>query len=313
MNADPRPVVWCLMGPTGVGKTAWALELAQQVELEIISVDSALVYRGLDIGSAKPDPGERAVVPHHLIDIVDPVEVYSAARFRTDALAAIAAVLARGRQPLLVGGTGLYFRALMRGLSELPASDPAVRDRLNAVLQAEGSVALHATLTQVDPDAARRIHPNDPQRILRALEIHALTGRPMSQQQTGGSAASPYRWRRVILAPPDRSLHAAGLRQRFLGMLDAGLVEEVEGLRRQWTLDDRLPSMRSVGYRQVLDYLTRHHDRSLLVEAAVQATRQLAKRQLTWFRSEPAATWTTVTPEAAWTGSLHYRRRLFIL
>lgn len=315
MKGPHRPVVWCLLGPTGVGKTALALELAVRHPVEIVSVDSALVYRGMDIGTAKPTAAERTVCPHHLMDIVDPHEVYSAARFREDARRAIEGCIARGRTPLLVGGTGLYFRALSKGLSPLPPSDPGLRIALQEALATEGSAAMHAELAAVDPLAAARIHPNDPQRILRALEVYRLSGEPISSLQARSrEEGGPWHLHRVILVPRERSTHAMALHRRFEGMLDAGLIGEVEGLRRNGLVHAGLPSMRAVGYRQVLEYLEGHGDRGTLVERAVHATRQLVKRQLTWFRAEQGATWASIeTGGNMQTASLKYLSSLFML
>lgn len=315
MNSPQRPVVWCLLGPTGTGKTALALMLARHHPVEIVSVDSALVYRGMDIGTAKPTLAERMVCPHHLIDIVDPHAAYSAARFRTDALHAIEGCLARGRTPLLVGGTGLYFRALSTGLSALPPSDPGVRAELQALLADEGAPRLHQRLLAVDPIAATRIHPNDPQRILRALEVFRLAGEPLSvlQARERGKAGQ-WHLHRVILAPRDRKAHTAHLRRRLEAMLAAGLIEEVIALRGDPRVHAELPSMRSVGYRQVIDFLDGHGDRARLLAEAHQATRQLVKRQLTWFRAEPGATWASVSADDEMRGiSLHFLLRLFTL
>jgi tRNA dimethylallyltransferase len=315
VTGTKRPEVWCLLGPTGTGKTALALELARHHPLEVISVDSALVYRDMDIGTAKPTPAERAAVMHHLIDVVPPTEAYSAARFAADARAAISACLARGHTPLLVGGTGLYFRALSRGLSPLPPSDPAVRAELQARLDAAGSAVLHEELRAVDPVAASRIHPNDPQRILRALEVQRLTATPLSalQARAQGEGAGWF-FRRVVLAPRDREAHGRALRRRFEAMLEAGLIDEVERLLRDYSLHADLPSMRCVGYRQVLAYLADHRDLAVLIDEATQATRQLAKRQLTWFRSEPGATWAAVdVDQQRRNASLQYLRSLFML
>jgi tRNA dimethylallyltransferase len=310
-----RPVVWCLLGPSGTGKTALALELARHHPVEIVSVDSALIYRGMDIGTAKPTAAERRVCPHHLIDIVEPHETYSAARFGVDARKAIEACLARGRTPLLVGGTGLYFRALREGLSALPESDPVLRAELEAALAREGAPALHQRLAAVDPAAAARIHRNDPQRILRALEVHTLTGEPLSLLQARGrNAAGGWHLHRVILVPRDRRAHAEALRRRFEAMLAAGLIEEVLRLRSDPRLHAGLPSMRSVGYRQVLAYLEGRGDRARLEHEVLHATRQLVKRQLTWFRSEPGATWASVaTGQDLRPVSLHFLLRLFNL
>ena len=283
------PVVF-LMGPTGAGKTDLAVQLVERLGCGIVSVDSALVYRGMDIGTAKPGPEVLARAPHRLIDLRDPRESYSAAEFRRDALDAILAVRREGRLPLLVGGTGLYFRALERGLSALPPADPEVRRRLAEEGRAHGWPALHARLAALDPPAAARIHANDPQRIQRALEVRELTGRPMSEllTQSPGSVL-PYRVVKVVLEPVDRAALHARIEARFRAMLEAGLVAEVERLRSRGDLSPDLPSMRAVGYRQVWAFLAGETDRETMIARAVAATRGLAKRQLTWLRGETGA------------------------
>jgi tRNA dimethylallyltransferase len=281
-----------LMGPTGAGKTDAALALAARLPVEIVSVDSAMVYRGLDIGTAKPAPAVTRRVPHHLIDIRDPSERYSAGEFVRDAGAAMAAIRARGLLPLLVGGTMLYFRALQSGLAELPGADAGIRARLAARAAAEGWPALHATLAAIDPAAARRIRPSDAQRIQRALEVHALTGTPLSvlqRQDLRGAAGAQYL--KLVIAPAERSALDARLERRFDAMLAAGLVAEVAGLRARGDLDPSLPAMRSVGYRQLWAHLAGEWDLATARTAAIRATRQLAKRQYTWLRAEPAAAW----------------------
>lgn len=278
-----------LMGPTAAGKSELGLQLAERFGGEIVSVDSAQVYRGMDIGTAKPDLPTRARVPHHLIDLIEPAERYSAARFRADALAACAAVRARGRLPLLVGGTMLYFKALADGLSELPPADPGVRAAIDARAAAAGWPALHAELARVDPATARRLAPHDAQRIQRALEVHALTGMPLSQLQGArqpGEGLGPVI--ALALVPGDRAALHAAIERRFDAMLAAGLVDELAALRRRLPLDPELPAMRSVGYRQAWEYLDGKIDRATLRAKGVAATRQLAKRQLTWLRSTPA-------------------------
>ncbi len=281
-----------LMGPTAAGKTALALRLAAQGRFGLISVDSAMVYRGMDIGTAKPDAATLAAVPHALIDVVDPDTPYSAARFRADAHAAVATIRAQGRVPLLVGGTGLYFRAFSEGLSELPGANPDVRRRLQAELGRLGLAALHARLRSVDPAAAARIHPNDTQRTLRALEVYELTGRPLSAQQCrGGEDAAAGHIVRIVLAPAERAVLHARIEARFRAMLAAGLVEEVQALRERHALHAALPSMRCVGYRQAWQHLEGEFDAATLAARGTIATRQLAKRQLTWFRREPQAHW----------------------
>lgn len=288
MNGLPPAIL--LMGPTASGKTDLAVELVARLPCEIISVDSALVYRGMDIGTAKPDAAVLARAPHRLIDILDPAEAYSAARFRADALREMAAITAAGRIPLLVGGTGLYFRVLRRGLSELPGADAAVRARLEAEAASLGWDALHRRLREVDPVAAARIHPNDPQRLQRALEVHELTGRPLTELQQGGGDALPYRVVALALAPERERLHER-IRDRFHIMLERGLVAEVERLFRRGDLGPDKPSIRCVGYRQVWSHLAGEVDYAAMVELGITATRQLAKRQFTWLRSEPDAHW----------------------
>ena len=292
MPTQLSPAVF-LMGPTASGKTGLAVELVQQLPLQIVSVDSALVYRHMDIGTAKPGPEVLAVAPHRLIDIRDPAQAYSAAEFCSDALAAMAAITAAGRVPLLVGGTMLYFRALQRGLSRLPAADAATRQRLAAQAQRHGWAQLHRRLAQVDPAAAARIHPNDPQRIQRALEVYELTGEPLSvlQQRQPSGVGFPYRVLRIALADDDRARLHRRIGARFDAMLQAGFVEEVERLRARGDLSADLPSMRAVGYRQVWHYLEGNLERGDMVERGVAATRQLAKRQITWLRAEREAHW----------------------
>lgn len=291
MRTDAAPVVF-LMGPTGSGKSRLAVALARMYDVEIVSVDSAQIYRGLDLGTAKPHPALRARIPHHLIDICAPTEAYSAARFRADATAALAGIAARGRVALLVGGTGLYFRALEHGLAPLPAADPAVRATLRDELARDGAAALHARLAMLDPAAAARIHPRDPQRLLRALEVHALSGRRMSElwqaRALPGLTAPVVK---VALAPVARSALHASLAARFRDMLERGLVNEVRALARSHALTAHSPAMRSVGYREVWRYLAGELDWAGLLERGITATRQLAKRQLTWLRREPDCVW----------------------
>ncbi len=279
--------VACLCGPTATGKTALALALATRLPLEIISVDASLVYRGLDIGTAKPTLAERGGVPHHLIDIRDPTETYSAGAFLHDVEPLIEAIHARGRRPLLVGGTMLYFRVLQRGLAQLPTADPVLREALAARARAEGWPVLHAELGRIDPSAAARIAPQDAQRIQRALEVYHLSGRPLSahwQQQRPPDRPML----RLALVDPERAQLHRRIEARFAQMLQAGLVEEVRALRqRHATLSLALPSMRAVGYRQVWAYLDGELNAAELRARGVVATRQLAKRQLTALRAEP--------------------------
>lgn len=276
-----------LMGPTASGKTDIALQLAETLPVEIVSVDSALVYREMNIGTSKPSPAILKQIPHHLIDICDPAENYSAARFRNDALALIADILQRGKLPLLVGGTMLYFRALEYGLSDMPEADAALRHRLDAQLTENGLPSLYATLRQVDPVAAGRINENDPQRILRALEVYYLTGKPISHWWASANREPlPYQTHKIALVPEDRSLLHARIERRFDRMLDEGFLREVESLFRRDDLHDDLPSIRSVGYRQVWHYLQGKIGFDEMRMSAIAATRQLAKRQLTWLRRE---------------------------
>ena len=291
MTAE-APLAVFLMGPTASGKTGVAVELVQQLPLEIISVDSALVYRGMDIGTAKPDAGTLRTAPHRLIDIRDPAQSYSAAEFRADALREMEDIRRHGRIPLLVGGTTLYFRALEQGLSALPGADPGVRAELEAQARDQGWAAMHARLAEVDPAAAARIHPNDPQRIQRALEVYTLTGSSLSELCAAGREGPPAnRFLKIILAPQERALLHARIRQRFESMLEQGFLDEVRGLRARGDLHGDLPSMRAVGYRQAWDYLDGKLSAEEWVERAVIATRQFAKRQMTWLRSETDSHW----------------------
>jgi tRNA dimethylallyltransferase len=273
-----------LLGPTGSGKSGLALELALRWPVEIVSIDSAQVYRGLDIGTAKPTQAERAAVPHHLIDIRDAAQRYSAADFVRDARRVIADVRARGRLPLVVGGTMLYAKALRDGLSELPSADPAVRSRIEAAAAREGWPAQHARLATVDPASAERLAPNDAQRIQRALEVFEVAGIPMSDLLAQRGQV-PLRLELVALMPSDRALLHRCLEQRFDDMLERGFVDEVRALKRRGDLTADFPSMRSVGYRQAWAYLEGHGTHAEFRAAAIAATRQLAKRQLTWLRS----------------------------
>ena len=288
----PEKIAICLMGPTASGKTDLAVELVQKLPCDIISVDSALVYQGMDIGTAKPDAELLKVAPHRLIDICDPTESYSAARFREDALREMEDIFSNGRTPLLVGGTMLYYRALQYGLSELPEADPAVRARLEAEAAEAGWAQMHQRILQVDPVAGARIHPNDPQRIGRALEVFELTGRTLTDlQNRDGEQKLPYRLVKLVRAPKDRAVLHQRIAKRFHQMLDLGFEDEVKGLLARGDITPDLPSMRSVGYRQMLEYLAGNYDYDQMVERGIIATRQLAKRQLTWLRSEQDAYW----------------------
>ena len=277
------------MGPTASGKTALAVSLVERFPLEIISVDSALVYRGMDIGTAKPDAATLARAPHHLLDIRDPTEAYSAAAFCDDARRLMADIVARGSVPLLVGGTMLYFRALLQGLDDLPRADARLRKELEAEAAARGWPALHAELAQVDPVTAARLAPNDSQRIGRALEIFRLSGTPMSALLDRVQSELPYRVLQLALIPSDRAVLHQRIAARFDAMLAGGLISEVETLRRNYALTPDLPAMRAVGYRQAWAYLDGEIDLRELREQGIAATRQLAKRQLTWLRSWPDA------------------------
>lgn len=297
MPLDARPLAIAIMGPTASGKTAFALEVAERFGGEIVSVDSALVYRGLDIGAAKPTADEQARVPHHLLDVRDPWQAYSAAEFAHDARLAMDDIAARGRLPVLAGGTGLYFQALLEGLAAMPAADAALRADIAAQAQARGWPALHAELAQVDPAAAARIHATDPQRIQRALEVFRLTGKPISQwQQQARGARLPFRVLKLVLAPIDRSVLHARIARRFDLMLAQGFLDEVHRLRALPGLQAvaaplDLPAVRAVGYRQAWEYLDGQGDAADFRERAIAATRQLAKRQLTWLRGELDARW----------------------
>jgi tRNA dimethylallyltransferase len=287
MSADHRPLAIFLMGPTASGKTALACTLSEHFPLGLISVDSALVYRGLNIGAAKPDAATLARYPHELIDIRDPAEPYSAADFSADAQAAMRRIGESGRIPLLVGGTGLYFRALQRGLSSLPEADAGVRAQLADEAAAIGWDGMHRRLAELDPPAAERIKPGDAQRIQRALEVIALTGQPLSAQQQGGRGHSfPWRVLKLALLPEDRAPLHARIAHRFDGMLQHGLLEEVRALRQRGDLKPDLPAIRAVGYRQAWEHLDGLYDATELRNRGIFATRQLAKRQITWLRSE---------------------------
>ncbi len=304
-RTDQRPPAVAIMGPTASGKTAFAIALAQRLGGEIVSVDSALVYRRLDIGSAKPDAAQRALVPHHLLDLREPHESFSAAEFAAAADAALCRIGARGRLPLLVGGTGLYFRALLRGLAQMPASAPGVRAAIADEARVRGWDAMHCELAEVDPAAARRIRPGDRQRIGRALEVWRLTGRSISEwQQATVPRRFPFRVLKLILAPRERSVLHARIQQRMDTMLRDGFLDEVAGLRadphlRAHPAPQDLPALRAVGYRQAWQFLDGHGDARGFREQAIAATRQLARRQLTWLRGEVDARWFDPQTDAA--------------
>lgn len=291
MNRHKLPPAIFIMGPTAAGKTALAVELARRLPIDVISVDSALVYRGMDIGTAKPEPELLREVPHALVDICDPEASYSAARFRTDALEKMQESTIAGRIPLLVGGTMLYFRALEQGLSDLPESDPQVRSSLQQRLDREGSAALHGVLAQLDPVAAKRIHANDPQRILRALEVIEISGQALSRLQEQQGEKLPYDILKLVKDPGDRTLLHERIALRFDLMLQQGFEEEVQTLMTRPGFSTRLSSMRAVGYRQMIAYLLGNCNKEEMREKGIIATRQLAKRQLTWLRRETSANW----------------------
>jgi tRNA dimethylallyltransferase len=292
---DKRPPAIFLMGPTAAGKTDLAIELTQVLPCELISVDSALVYRGMDIGTAKPSKEILAAYPHRLVDILDPAESYSAADFRRDALQAMAEITARGKIPLLVGGTMLYYKALLEGLADMPPADPQVRAGLEAEMASLGLHALHAQLAAVDPESAARIHPNDPQRVMRALEVYRVSGLTMTEHRRRQSAQSsegdtfasghlPYTVASLAIAPQDRNILHTRIATRFGQMLEQGFVDEVRSLRARSDLHANLPSIRAVGYRQVWDHLDGKLSSVEMQERGIIATRQLAKRQFTWLR-----------------------------
>lgn len=285
MQQPPKAIF--LMGPTGTGKTDLAVAIRQQLPVDIISVDSALVYKTMDIGTAKPDTETLKRAPHRLIDFLDPAQAYSAAEFREDALHEMAEITAKGRIPLLVGGTMLYFRALEHGLSALPSADPSIRTRLITEAAEGGWLALHERLQQIDPEAAARIHPNDPQRLQRALEVYELTGQNLTTlQRNMRFEACPYQLLKLALIPENRAWLHNRLEQRFDKMLDLGLMHEVKQLYARPELNISLPAIRAVGYRQIWDYLDGKIDYNLMRNRAIVATRQLAKRQMTWLRSD---------------------------
>ncbi len=295
MQKPLLPPAIFLMGPTASGKTALSVQLAQALGTEIISVDSALVFKGMDIGTAKPTIEERAGITHHLIDILDPNQSYSTGQFRNQALALMADITGRGKIPILVGGTQLYFNALFNGLAVLPVANLEIRKQLDQDLLSLGKEALHQRLAQVDPVAAARIHPNDPQRVQRALEVYEISGQPLSSFFSSEvDEVLPYQAIKLIIAPSDRKILHDIIAQRFRAMLAQGFVEEVRELYERGDLNELMPSMRAVGYRQVWAYLQGADDYDAMTEKAIIATRQLAKRQFTWLRRvEDAASFET--------------------
>ena len=283
-HSEHKPLAIFLMGPTASGKTDLAIQLRQQLPVEVISVDSALIYRGMDIGTAKPSKAELALAPHRLIDICDPAESYSAANFRTDALREMQEISAQGKIPLLVGGTMLYYKALLEGLSPLPSADDKVRSEIEAKAALIGWAGLHQELSKIDPISAQRINPNDSQRINRALEVFYLTGKTLTELTAQKGEALPYDILQFAIAPEQREVLHLRIEQRFHKMIELGFQQEVEKLYRRPDLNENLPSIRCVGYRQMWEYLRGDYDHDEMVFRGICATRQLAKRQITWLR-----------------------------
>ena len=283
-HSEHKPLAIFLMGPTASGKTDLAIQLRQQLPVEVISVDSALIYRGMDIGTAKPSKAEQALAPHRLIDICDPSESYSAANFRTDALREMQEISAQGKIPLLVGGTMLYYKALLEGLSPLPSADEKVRSEIEAKAALIGWDGLHQELSKIDPISAQRINPNDSQRINRALEVFYLTGKTLTELTAQKGEALPYDILQFAIAPEQREVLHLRIEQRFHNMIELGFQQEVEKLYRRPDLNENLPSIRCVGYRQMWEYLRGDYDHDEMVFRGICATRQLAKRQITWLR-----------------------------
>ncbi|MDO9267566.1 MAG: tRNA (adenosine(37)-N6)-dimethylallyltransferase MiaA [Methylobacter sp.] len=285
-NTQNSPAIF-LMGPTASGKTALSVQLAQALNGEIISVDSALVFKGMDIGTAKPAREERGGVPHHLIDILDPAESFSTGQFRKQALILMDDITGRGKIPILVGGTMLYFNVLNSGLAVLPEADPVIRAKLDQDLERLGKEALHRRLAEVDPESAARIHPNDPQRVQRALEVYEISGKPLTSFFTATQAQDiPYQKIKLVVAPQDRVILHDMIARRFKQMLEQGFIDEVAALYQRGDLTEKMPSIRAVGYRQAWSYLQGEYDLETMTEKAIIATRQLAKRQFTWLRRE---------------------------
>lgn len=292
MNQTNKPTAIFLMGPTASGKTDLAIQLRQQLPVEVISVDSALIYKGMDIGTAKPSKEELALAPHRLIDILDPSESYSAMNFRDDALREMADITAQGKIPLLVGGTMLYYKALMEGLSPLPSADETIRAEIEQKAAQQGWAALHADLAKIDPVSAARINPNDSQRINRALEVFYITGKTLTELTEEKGEALPYNVLQFAIAPEDRAILHDRIEQRFHKMIEQGFQEEVEKLYARGDLNVNLPSIRCVGYRQMWEYLQGDYNHEEMIFRGICATRQLAKRQITWLRGwKTPVTW----------------------
>lgn len=289
MTIQNFPPTIFLLGPTASGKTALAVQIAKTLNGEIISVDSALVFKEMNIGTAKPTLEERDGIPHHLIDILDPSESFSTGQFRNQALTLMADITQRGKLPILVGGTMLYFNALTQGLAELPPANAQIRAYLEKELEQNGKLALHQRLSKIDPQSALRIHPNDPQRVQRALEIFELTGKPMSIFFAANQVELPYTLHKFIIAPQDRKILHEIIAQRFYKMLEQGFLDEVEKLYLRGDLNEKMPSIRAVGYREAWSYFQGEYDLNTMTEKAIIATRQLAKRQFTWLRRETNA------------------------
>lgn len=302
-----QPTAVFIMGPTASGKTDLAIELVKHYPFEIISVDSALIYKDMNIGTAKPTKEELAVAPHHLIDFLDPAQSYSTAAFRADALQVMADIHARNKIPLLVGGTMLYHRSLLYGLSELPKADEAIRAKLQAEAEVHGAEFMHQKLTAIDPQAAKKIHPNDPQRVQRALEVYEITGKSMTQlQQENRAEALPWDTYKIIIAPESRDLLRERIAIRFKQMIEQGFIEEVQGLFKRGDLDLSLPSMRAVGYRQVWEYLQGKMNKEQMIERGITITRQFAKRQMTWLRREEDAVWIATEADDIFAQAVNY-------
>lgn len=302
-----QPTAVFIMGPTASGKTDLAIELVKHYPFEIISVDSALIYKDMNIGTAKPTKEELAVAPHHLIDFLDPAQSYSTAAFRADALQAMEDIHARNKIPLLVGGTMLYHRSLLYGLSELPKADEAIRAKLQAEAEVHGAEFMHQKLTAIDPQAAKKIHPNDPQRVQRALEVYEITGKSMTQlQQENLAEALPWDTYKIIIAPESRDLLRERIAIRFKQMIEQGFIEEVQGLFKRGDLDLSIPSMRAVGYRQVWEYLQGKMNKEQMIERGITITRQFAKRQMTWLRREEDALWIATEADDIFQQAVNY-------